>query len=149
MTFLEDLNDNAEIICIGLAVVAVLLIICGGMYRERVQRMLKEELITLPETALDWWSVSHVILYSVFGFLIPNRHFTFLLLGCGFEIFEDMLSIGSSKKLANCTGPDKDSKLMCKFSINGGYWYAKWDDIFMNMLGYTLGSSFKTSFYPM
>lgn len=134
-------------ICIGLSIIALVFIMFGHVYREQVQMALKREFLKLPSTTFDWWSVSHAALFGIFGFLIPDYHFSFFLVGCGFEVFEDMLSGDKSTQLADCMSPDKDSKLMCKFSINDDYWYAKWDDVFVNLLGYTIGSSIRNTFY--
>jgi hypothetical protein len=147
MSFYAFINKHAIAICVVLSIVALLFIMFGHIYREQVQQALKKEFIKLPSTTFDWWSISHAVLFGIFGFLIPNYHTSFFLIGSGFEIFEDMLSSDASTQLADCTTPDKDSKFMCKFSINNDYWYAKWDDIFINLLGYTLGSSLRTTFY--
>lgn len=141
----EFINEHAVAICILLSIVALIFIMCGHVYREQVQTALKQEFVKLPATTFDWWSVSHALLYGIFGFLIPNYHVSFFLLGAGFEIVEDMFSGDSTTQLADCMTNDKDSKFMCKFSINNDYWYAKWDDVFVNLLGYTLGSSVRST----
>ncbi len=146
MTFWEFINTYALAICVVLSVVALLFIICGHTYRDNIQLVLKRDFVKLPATTFDGWSLSHAILFGIFGFLIPNRHTSFFLLGAGFEIFEDMLSGDKTTQLSDCMTPDKSSKIMCKFSINDDYWYAKWDDVFVNLLGYTLGSSLRTTF---
>lgn len=147
MGFWEFINENAIAICIVLSVVALIFIMFGHIYREQVQLVLKQDFVKLPATTFDWWSISHAILFGIFGFLIPNYHTSFFLLGTGFEIVEDMLSGDSTTQLADCMTNDKDSKFMCKFSINDDYWYAKWDDVFVNLLGYTLGSSARNTFF--
>lgn len=140
------LTDNAVAVCIVLCIVSLLFIMFGHIYRDEVQLALKQEFVKLPATSFDWWSVSHAVLFGLFGLLLPNNHIGFFTLGCGFEVLEDMLSSDKSTQLADCMSPDKDSNLMCKFSINDDYWYAKWDDVFVNLLGYSLGSSFRTTF---
>jgi len=147
MSFWQFINEHAIAICIVLSIVALLFIMFGHCYREHVQLALKREFIKLPATSLDWWSVSHAVLFGLFGFLIPNYHFSFFLMGCGFEVFEDMLSGDETTQLADCMTADKHTKLMCKLSINDDYWYAKWDDVFVNLLGYTIGSSIRATFY--
>ena len=142
----QFINDNAVAICVVLCIVALIFIMFGHVYRDQVQLALKQEFVNLPATNFDWWSISHAVLFALFGLLITNRHTTFFLVGSAFEVIEDMLSSDKSTQLADCMTPDKDNKLMCKFSINDDYWYAKWDDVFVNLLGYTLGSSVRTTF---
>lgn len=147
MGFWDFINENRVGVCIALCVVALLFIMFGHIYRDQVQLALKREFVKLPATTFDWWSVSHAVLFGIFGFLIPNYHTTFFALGAGFEIVEDMLSSDRTTQLADCMSASKKQKIMCKFSINDDYWYAKWDDVFVNLAGYSLGSSLRSTFY--
>jgi hypothetical protein len=146
MAFWDVINQHAIAICVCLSLVALVFIVFGHVYREEVQLALKQPFVELPATTFDWWSVSHAVLFGLFGFLIPNWHFAFFTIGCMFEVVEDMLSGDESTQLADCM-TNKESKLMCSLSINDDYWYAKWDDVFVNLLGYTVGSSIRTTFY--
>jgi len=146
MGFFEFINANCVAICIILTIVALLFIMFGHIYRDEIQQVLKQEFVKLPATTFDWWSISHAVLFGIFGFLMPNYHLSFFTAGVGFEIIEDMLSSDRTTQLADCMCPDKESKIMCKFSINDDYWYAKWDDVFVNLLGYTTGSAIRTTF---
>ena len=136
--------------CVGvvvvLCIIALLFIMYGHNHREQVQLALKQDFVKLPSTTVDWWSISHIVLYMIIGFFIPDRHLTFFLIGCGFEIVEDMLSGDSTTQLKDCTKPNAKDHFMCKFSVNDDYWYAKWDDIFMNLGGYVVGSAIRTTF---
>lgn len=143
--FLSFLDRHAVSIIITLAICAVLFIMVGHKYKDYTQSILQRPFVILPETKLDMWSVSHTFLYAIFGFILPNRPILFLLLGASFELFEDCLSSDSKTQLTDCTTCDKDAKFMCSTSINDGYWYAKWDDIFINLLGYVVGSSIRTT----
>lgn len=145
--------DNHRIaICILLTMIALAFILYGHKYREQVQLALKKEFVKLPAVTVDWWSISHMALYAIFGLLVPDYHFTFFLLGCGFEVIEDCLSSDETTQLVDCVEAKKGgqesllSNVMCGVSINDDYWYAKWDDVFMNLLGYTIGSGFRTTF---
>jgi hypothetical protein len=143
---LKWIDNNAVLISVLLCVASVIFICVGHVYREQVQTALKCEFVTLPSTTFDWWSLSHLVLFALLGFLIPNYHFTFFLLGAGFEVLEDALSSDATTQLVNCTMPDaKCNNLMCRFSINDDYWYAKWDDVFINLVGYTIGSSVRST----
>ena len=130
---------------------SLLFIILGHKFREEIQLKLKQPLIQLPATTLDGWSVTHFLLFMLFGLIEPGYHMTFLFIGIAFEVFEDMLSADSTTQLFDCM--DKDIKnhffygtLFCN-GLNDDYWYGKWDDIFVNLIGYTLGSSLKTYVY--
>jgi hypothetical protein len=147
MDFIQYITDNAVAICICLCLVAIAFIVFGHTYRDDIQTVLKQDFVKLPATTFDWWSISHAVLFGLFGFIIPNRHLSFFALGAGFEFVEDMLSSDHSTQLDDCTKPNKKERFMCQFSINDDYWYAKWDDIFVNLLGYTIGSSVRTTFY--
>jgi hypothetical protein len=147
MNLIEFLDENRIAICVILCVLALVFIMFGHVYRDQVQLALKREFVKLPATSFDWWSVSHFLLFGIMGFIIPNFHTTFFLLGTGFEIFEDMLSGDKTTQLSDCTNVSNKSNIMCKFSINDDYWYAKWDDVFVNLAGYTIGSSLRTTFY--
>ena len=142
------INEYRIGICILLCMGALLFICIGHIYREQVQLALKRTFLSLPSTDLDWWSVSHFCLFGLFGFLIPEYPVSFLLVGGLFEFAEDCLSSDETTQLANCKNPDtKDSNLMCKFSINDSYWYSNYSDIYINLFGYIVGSSIRTSYY--
>lgn len=145
LNFIKFINDHVIGIIIVLSICALLFIVL--CHKSNIQTYLKKPFIILPQAPIDWWSISHMILYSIFGFIAPDRPMTFLLLGCGFELFEDCLASDDDTQLTDCTSYDKDHKLMCKTSINDGYWYAKWDDIFVNLFGYVAGSSLRTTLF--
>lgn len=140
----EIIVEKPVHLCILFSVISLVFIVVGHRYRDEVQMALKKEFLHLPATTVDWWSMSHVIMYMLYGFFLPNYHFAFLIIGTGFEIFEDMLASDKTTQLTDCT--KNKSSLLCRFSVNDDYWYAKWDDIFFNMLGYTLGSALRTNF---
>ena len=147
MRFWEFINEYRIGICVILAIIAFIFILFGHIYRDEVQLVLKKEFVKLPATCFDWWSVSHAVLFGLFGFLIPNFHTTFFTMGICFEIFEDMLSSDTTTQLVDCKCEGNKDNIMCKFSINDDYWYAKWDDIFVNLAGYSLGSSLRTTLF--
>jgi hypothetical protein len=139
--------QNTHII-VALGILSLIFIIIGHKYRDSIQLQLQQPLIVIPETILDWWSVSHFLLFMVFGLLEPGHHGKFFILGVLFEIIEDMLSADHSTQLADCTKPENKhhfiiGNIFCN-GLNDDYWYGKWDDIFVNALGYTLGSSLRT-----
>jgi uncharacterized integral membrane protein len=141
------IDKHALSICAALTILALVFIVFGHKNRESVQLALTKKLVGLPATTVDLWSVSHLLLFMAFGLLIPNRHVSFLLAGATWEIVEDMLSSDETTQCDDCKTPDSRSKIMCKFSINDGYWYAKWDDVLVDLLGYTIGSAIRTTLF--
>ena len=79
---------------------------------------LDPEIITKPR--LTYWSVTHFIIYFIFGILCPNKYFRFLIFGVLWELFEKVYGIYSGQQLY--------------WTSNGiqGQIY----DLIMNMLGY-------------
>ena len=133
----------------GVFVISMLFIIIGHIYREQIQSVLKQPLINVPSCVLDWWSVLHFLLFAIFGFIEPNRHLLFSTLSIVFETFEDGMSSDTNTQLIDCK-KNKNS-LLGKIQCNGyedSYWYGKWDDVFVNILGYIIGSSIRTSYFP-
>jgi hypothetical protein len=139
------IDIHALSICAVLTITVLVFMVFGAKNNARVQLAFTKELVRLPGTTIDLWSVSHLLLYMVFGLLIPNQHMSFLLAGAAWEVVEDMLSSDETTQLDDCKTLDSRSKIMCKFSINDGFWYAKWDDVLIDLLGYTIGSAIRTS----
>jgi len=136
--------------CVKLAIlfifVAILFILIGHIYPKQIQAVLKKELFKLPEASIDWWSVSHFGLFCILGYLFPDHLLELLLIGVAWEIIEDALSPPDSKILVDCKKKypnwlsEKFRVLWCDyFGLSKDYWYAKWDDIFSNVLGIILG----------
>lgn len=139
----------------GLLIIAILLtlscifIVIGHKYRDQVQLVLKKNFADLPSDNIDGWSISHLALYAIIGFIKPNYHLTAFTVGAGFEVFEDYMAADKNTQLVDCKEP-YDEKGKKKFFCNGrqdDYWYAKHSDIFWNLLGYTLGSALRTTFF--
>jgi hypothetical protein len=140
-------NEYAVGICVVLCIVCLVFICYGHRHREEVQLVLKNTFFTMPESPIDWWSVSHMILYAIFGFLIPEKPLTFFCIGAAFEVVKDALSSKNTTQLADCTNPRNDDNLMCKFSIGDDYWYMNSSDMYVNLLGYILGSATRTCLF--
>jgi hypothetical protein len=128
------------------AVVIVALIVCivfiefGHFYHDEVQAVLKGEIVTVPGFVIDWWSMSHFLLFAFIGFVIPRRTTEFAIIGTSWEVFEDYLSNDINKKLVSCDG---GKKFWCH-GFKDSYWYGKWDDILMNIAGYIVGNEIRT-----
>ena len=140
-------------IILMLIIFALIFIMIGHKYRESIQLRLKYNLVVLPKTTLDWWSISHFVLFFLFGIFEPGHHAKFFTIGAGFEIIEDMLASDKTTQLVDCTNPiNKDryksyfiSRLYCN-GLQDDYWYGKWDDIFVNLAGYVAGSALQTQY---
>ena len=134
---------------IGAAVLAIIFIMIGHVYREEVQSKLKTPLATVDKFNLDWWSVSHFMLFAFFGFVKPSYPLTAFTIGAVFEVFEDGLSSNDNTQLVDCSKSSTTviHNIMCR-GYKDSYWYAKIDDIFMNLIGYVFGQAIRTTFYP-
>lgn len=148
MFTLEYLDQNRIGICVALCIVALLFIMVGHVYRDDVQLVLKREFIKFPESSIDWWSISHFLLFGLFGFLMPEYPLTFFGIGVAFELSEDYLSADESTQLATCVVDPSTGKKKNKFWCNGiqtDYWYMNPTDPWVNLTGYIIGSAIRTS----
>jgi hypothetical protein len=140
-----------QLVFAGLIVAIIFIMISGIWYAETVQAHLKQPLVHVTEFNLDYWSVSHFLLFAWCGFVKPGFPLTFFLLGGLFELFEDVLSSDSNTKIFNCMDSlNKSSKIgtiVCN-GVQDSYWYAKVDDLAINLIGYVCGQALRTTCYP-
>jgi hypothetical protein len=145
MTWLQWMDDNWMYIIIALIIVALTFICVGHIYRDAIQLAMKKDFIKLPATTVDWWSISHMALFALFGFIKPGYPLAAFLVGAGFEVFEDYLSSDATTQIVDCSVTHDEEgvrKFFCS-GINTDYWYAKWDDVLWNILGYIVGQSIR------
>lgn len=131
-----------------ISTVALSFIMLGHLYRDEIQNSLKTPIIIVPSFILDWWSVSHFLLFALFGWIEPEKHMTFAIFGAIFELIEDYLATDSNTQLVDCSKKSQYHwiyKIMCN-GVQDDYWYGKFDDIFVNIIGYTVGSALRTTF---
>jgi hypothetical protein len=150
------INDNRIGICMALILVSMIFIMIGHMYRDQIQSVLKQEVCKFPECSIDYWSISHFMLYSIFGFLIPGYPLTAFTIGASFEFAEDYLAADENTLFANCKEPcgrqdgfctkDDTRKNWCN-GVQDGYWYSNATDSFVNLLGYVVGSAMRTTIF--
>ena len=141
----------ANKLILGAMIASIIFIMIGHIYREQVQARLKTPLYTAKEVILDWWSVSHFLLFAFFGFVKPGYPLAFFTAGVFFEIFEDGMASDETTQLVNCTHKKERNSVIGGILCNGvqdGCWYGKVDDIFMNLLGYVVGQAIRTTCYP-
>jgi hypothetical protein len=141
-TTLQYLIDNNVYVITFLFIISMVFICFGHIYRDQVQLVLKKPLATFPKCDIDWWSVSHVLLYAICGILVPDRPLTFFTLGLGFELLEDYLSRNEDTQLVDCK--NNPNSLWCN-GIETDYWYMNPSDPWMNLTGYIIGSAIRTT----
>lgn len=147
---------DSTIVCIALFVLAMFFIIIGHYHPERVQKVLKGSFFEIPKSTVDYWSLSHLVLYACAGYLVPGKHFEFMILGAAFEAVEDYLASNENTILVDCV-QKADTSWWCNKTSRGSaqndgphdtstppdtsesYWYSNSSDILVNMIGYTLG----------
>lgn len=132
--------DHPYALVIVVLVVCVIFIEFGHFWHDEVQAVLKGKLFTVPQFDVDWWSLSHFLLFAVIGYIIPNHITEFALIGAGWEVFEDCMANDENKKLVSCDGA---KSILCH-GFKDSYWYGKWDDIIMNTAGYIVGHELRT-----
>lgn len=74
---------------------------------------------------LDGWGISHFILYGVITYIYPKYWLFIFMIGVLWELFEYFLE--NNPKL-NCYVLDDNT-------IKQKYWYARYQDVIMNLLG--------------
>lgn len=128
-------------LAIAITIICILFIVFGHANRESVQAKLQRPIAKLPASEVDYWSISHFMLFAIYGYLIPGYPLTFLSIGVLWEMTEDMLSSSKNTKLTDCKQCSNLNSILCN-GYEDGYWYGKWDDIIFNTLGYLVGSAF-------
>ena len=147
--FQKGIECHPHKIIVALIIISLLFIIFGHFYHETVQAALKQPIVHVNEFDLDWWSVSHFLLFACFGFIKPGYALSFFTLGAGFELFEDMMSSDPKTKLFDCVRKKKtlSGKVFCN-GIQDSYWYSKVDDIAVNLIGYVTGQAVRQTLVP-
>lgn len=134
-------NPFTTIITMGIG--ATLFILIGHKYPQKIQSVLKKPIIIIKENTIDYWSVTHYILYGTFGFLVPNHAFEFFILGGCFELFEDYMSSKKNRQYLSQVGDiDNNNEIEEK-----NYWYSNPSDWWINLIGYATGEFIRHSIY--
>jgi len=142
----KTIDKGAFNLSVTFIFIALVFILIGHVYPKEIQAFLKRPLLKLPETYIDWWSVSHFGLFCILAYLFPDYLFELFIIGVMWEVVEDLLSPPTSKGLVDCEkeykNPLKETFkiISCDYTAREkDYWYGKWDDIFANLLGLVLG----------
>ena len=130
---------------LGAFVASIIFIMIGHIYKDAIQTVLKTEIYTIEKITFDYWSVSHFLLFAFIGFVKPHHQLSFFTIGCLFELFEDGMASDENTQIVNCINNNKN--IMCN-GIQDGYWYGKADDVIVNLFGYIVGQSIRTTLYP-
>ena len=82
---------------------------------------------------IDGWSFSHLLFYMFIGFKYPDSFYTTMFIGILWEIFE-FLNGKYKFKIFNDWGHciNSDQKI---------WWYGKYSDILVNMIGFLIGKN--------
>ncbi len=88
---------------------------------------------------LDGWWISHFVLYLVMGYLYPYSLRLSFIIGCIWEFIE-FLAGKYKPKILSSIGFCKSSKKGEKDKI---WWYGKWEDVLINLLGLILGKTIR------
>ena len=83
-----------------------------------------DTVITIGKCKLDWWSVTHFMLYIILGFAFPHYWKLLLICSISWELLEYFT--GCLEKSI------KDEKDII-------YWCGKWSDLFVNTSGFIVG----------
>ena len=88
-------------------------------------------------TDIDAWSISHFLAFALLGYLYPHSFKKSFSIGCLWELLEFYNEKTKPKYLKNIGGcpnltTDREDQL---------WWYAKFSDIIMNLLGFIFGAS--------
>lgn len=84
-----------------------------------------DTVFTVGKCELDWWSVSHFMLYTILGFAFPHLWLLLVICGISWELLE------------YCSG-----KIEHAFVHKPGdpvYWCGKWSDLVVNSSGFIVG----------
>lgn len=131
-------------------IISLLFILVGHIYPKDIQAVLKQPITSVSATTFDLWSVSHLVLFAVLGYIFPYYLGELLVIGILWEIVEDALAPAQNTQLADCKNGDFSNPLKhfwCNVtSRNGDYWYAKWDDVSFDALGLIIGHWIRVNF---
>lgn len=128
-------------------IMIILFIMLLNIVDNNIKSKLKTPIATFKCFNLDWWSLSHFMLYIYFGYMFPDYFVEFLIIGSMWEIFESTACTIPTLASKKC---DDNNTIYCKIlsNINNcDYWYGKLDDVAVNMAGYVLGSTISSKYF--
>tara|TARA_B100001094_G_C17998911_1_gene704117 strand:+ start:138 stop:557 length:420 start_codon:yes stop_codon:yes gene_type:complete len=119
-------------------IVNILCIFLYGSYRcnnPEFKDILEKEIGILD---LDGWSISHLLSFTLIGYLFPHKNYILLasIFGIIWELFEHYYGKNRPGWLG---GYGDCKKLQSDKTDDGNWWYGKISDIIMNSLGLMIG----------
>lgn len=126
-------------------IIGIVIIFIGSLYQKKLQKYMNSVLFSIGGIDVDFWSISHVVLYIYFGYFFPEYFVEFLIIGALWEVFESTFCKNSLQKIFGCnsTSTNKICNTLSKLT-SCDYWYGKLDDIAMNMIGFVIGAWLST-----
>lgn len=125
-------------------IVALALVVLGNFFAKSVETKMGRFFFKLGDSKFDLWSLSHVLLYMYFGYYFPGYFVEFLIIGIVWEIIE-CVACPATKKVFGCN--NNNNNLVCNFikQIDRcDYWYGKWEDVPVNIIGFVIGARLST-----
>lgn len=127
-------------------IICLVLVAFGYFSKITMQNNMKVELFNFFGMKIDWWSISHLVLYIYFGYHFPQYFVEFLVIGTLWEIFESSFCKESFAKLIGCQGSNNSFCQKINKIRGCDYWYGKVDDIVVNIIGFVIGAMLAKKF---
>jgi len=84
---------------------------------------------------LDGWSITHILLFMVLGYMYPDTFLLSMMVGITWELFEHFYG----KQRPGWLGGYGDCYDVASDRADGNWWYGKWSDIICNATGFLIG----------
>ena len=133
--------DILKIFCIiGLIILMISYLKCKKIISNKYDILTKNYNFTKYDFLnqyIDGWGLSHLLLYGIMTFIYPNQWQFIFLIGVVWEIIEFIFSF---MPIFKCYLLNHQRDQVTE------WWYARFEDIFMNWLGIIIGYYLKTIF---
>lgn len=130
-------------------IICIIVIILYGQVIERVAHATGPDKLTgkfAKCDGCDYWGVLHTLFFGLLGFLFPNRHLKYIAIGALWEIIEGYIGcVNSGSVFINLFG---GWGKITKDSPKRDWYYGRMSDVVFNTIGYSIGSSIRTKYYP-
>ncbi len=143
-----------KIPCVAFLIVCIVLIFVYGAYRRGTGTtdFLEKKIVDSPGCpGFDGWAVAHILFFGILGFIYPGHYVQALLIGIGWEIFENTLGTHkitmSGVRLQLMGATDKDGRPVEQDEGNS-WWYGRESDVCYDMIGYIIGSAVGAKLWP-
>ena len=140
---LIDIIKNPDFYIV-IIIILSFIIICN-IFKKSLHGKLKTTLFIFCGIEVDAWALSHVLLYTYFGYMFPDYFVEFLILGILWELTEITLCNETLEKIVGCVGKKNSFCNGLRIFNSCDYWYGKIEDIPINMIGFLIGAYFSTS----